>query len=343
VIAGGAAANPFVTHHNALDMNMFLRIAPELFLKRLIVGGMNRVYEIGRLFRNEGVDLTHNPEFTTCEFYAAFLDYNDLLEMTEEWVNFCVRTLFDGKEEVEIRKKENPSEFVTVSFKRPFRRVSFMDALSKAMGVTFPEDLSSEETNVFLRDLAKKNEVPCTPPFTTARLLDKMAEKYLEPDFLNPTFLCDQPAIMSPLAKYHRENPQWTERFELFVNYTELANAYTELNDPRVQRDRFGSQAQAKAQGDEEATLIDEYFCKSLEYGLPPTGGWGFGIDRFVIMMSQAPTIQDVILFPTLRPEITNPTALGTGAPIVGADGVAKETPAEETQPEASSSSTASQ
>ncbi|KAK2964316.1 putative Lysine--tRNA ligase [Blattamonas nauphoetae] len=303
VIAGGAAAKPFVTHHNQLDLDMFLRIAPELYLKRLIVAGMNRVYEIGRLFRNEGIDLTHNPEFTTCEFYAAFLDYNDLMEMTEEMVNGLVKRLFNGKEKVEIRSKADSNVMVEVDFSRPFRRIHFIPDLEKAMGVTMPADLGSEETTEFLKKACKERNIEWPNPPTTNKLLDTLAEKYLEPHCLNPTFICDHPAIMSPLAKYHRDNAQWTERFELFVNFTEWCNAYTELNDPIVQRKRFEDQAKAKAKGDEEATTIDEYFCRSLEYGLPPTAGWGMGIDRLAMMLSQAPSIQDAILFPTMKPE----------------------------------------
>ena len=215
-----------------------------------------------------------------------------------------------------------------------------MTALAEAMNVTFPEDLSTEETNQFLQNLVKERGVKVAPPLTTARLLDKLAEAYLEPSFVSPVFLCDHPAIMSPLAKYHRNNAQLTERFELFVNHTELANAYTELNDPVVQRRRFEEQAAAKAQGDEEATLIDEYFCQSLEYGLPPTAGWGLGIDRLAILLSQASTIQDVILFPTLRPEVINPTLLAARAAQAAlaaqntesAQATTTETPAEQPQ-----------
>ncbi|KAA6382384.1 MAG: putative Lysine--tRNA ligase [Streblomastix strix] len=318
-IAGGAAAKPFITHHNQLNLDMFFRVSPELFLKRLIVCGYERVYEIGRLFRNEGIDQTHNPEFTTCEFYAAFLDYNDLMELTEELLNGLVKKLFNGEEEIFIRvkkeeapvdekekekekenddeEKEEKVELVKVSFKRPFRRIKFIPYLEEKTGVKFPADLWSDEANKQLDELAKLHKVEVAPPRTTTRLLDKLAERYIEVECLNPTFVIEHPGVMSPLAKYHRHNTQLTERFELFVIFTELCNVYTELNNTVVQRQRFGEQADQKAQGDEEANAINEYFCKSLEYGLPPTAGWGMGIDRVVLMLSQAHTIQDVILF----------------------------------------------
>jgi len=305
MIPGGAAAKPFVTFHNDLKMRLYMRIAPELYLKQLVVGGLDRVYEIGRQFRNEGIDLTHNPEFTTCEFYMAYADYNDLIRMTEEMLSGMVKEITGGyKISYHANGRDQPP--VEIDFTPPFRRISMIKGLEE-VGIKIPfSDLSSEETRQFLDDECKKRNIVCGEPRTTARLLDKLVGEYIEVQCINPTFICDHPEIMSPLAKYHREYPSLTERFELFVNTREVCNAYTELNNPHVQRDRFAQQAKDKERGDEEAQLIDETFCTSLEYGLPPTGGWGLGVDRLTMMLTNTTNIKEVILFPAMKPNEAN-------------------------------------
>ncbi|KAG9377674.1 hypothetical protein A1F94_012077 [Pyrenophora tritici-repentis] len=299
-IAGGATARPFKTYHNELDMELYMRIAPELYLKELVVGGLERVYEIGRQFRNEGIDLTHNPEFTTCEFYMAYADYNDVLNMTEELVSELVKEVTGSYETVYHTQS---GEVYNVNWARPWRRVEMIPALEEATGEKWPPatELHTEETNKFLKNVLKKVNVDCSEPRTNARMIDKLVGEFIEETAINPTFIIGHPEVMSPLAKYHRDIPGLCERFEAFVCKKEICNAYTELNDPFDQRLRFEEQANQKAAGDDEAQLIDETFCQSLEYGLPPTGGWGMGIDRLVMFLTDHYTIKEVLTFPFMK------------------------------------------
>ena len=305
VIAGGATAKPFVTHHNDLDMDMFMRIAPELFLKELVVGGMDRVYEIGRQFRNEGIDMTHNPEFTTCEFYQAYADVYDIMDMTELMFSEMVKEI-TGSYIIQYHPDPNDTEKTyELNFTRPWQRMNMIEELEKVFNVTFPagDQLHTAETGEFLKKVLADNKLECPPPLTNARMLDKLVGE-LEDMCISPTFIFGHPQMMSPLAKYSRDQPGLCERFEVFVATKEICNAYTELNDPFDQRARFEEQARQKDQGDDEAQLVDETFCNSLEYGLPPTGGFGCGIDRLAMFLTDSNTIREVLLFPTLKPDV---------------------------------------
>ena len=301
-IAGGATAKPFVTHINEYDTNLFMRVAPELYLKMLVVGGIERVYELGKQFRNEGADLTHNPEFTTCEFYEAYADVYDVMNRTEELVSGLV-TAITGGHKTTYHPDPNKDEVFEVDWSAPWKRIDMISALEEATGETFPpgEKLHTTESNTFLKSILKKTKVDCSPPQTNARMLDKLVGEFIEEKCINPTFITGHPQMMSPLAKYHRDRPGICERFEAFVCKKEIVNAYTELNDPFDQRLRFEEQARQKDQGDDEAQLIDENFCESLEYGLPPTGGWGMGIDRMVMFLTDNYTIREVLAFPYMR------------------------------------------
>ena len=285
---GGAAARPFVTHHNALDRPFYLRIADELYLKRLLVGGFERVYEIGKDFRNEGVDRSHNPEFTMLEFYEAFSDYRDMMDGVEALLQHVAREAV-GSEEVLYQGR-------TVSFASPFRRLSFVEALEAELGAS-PLDLSHEE----LRSRAEALELPDLTGAGRGKLLDKLFGELVEPGLQDPTFVVDYPRELSPLAKGKRGDDRLTERFELYVAGQEVANAFSELNDPDEQRARLEDQARLHAEGDEEAHPVDEDFVRALEYGMPPTGGVGLGVDRLTMILTDQASIREVILFPALR------------------------------------------
>ncbi|HID80078.1 MAG TPA: lysine--tRNA ligase [Aquifex aeolicus] len=293
-IASGANAKPFITHHNYLDMDLYLRIAPELYLKRLIVGGYPKVFEIGKNFRNEGVDTTHNPEFTMMEFYAAYWDYKDLIKFTERLFEYLINTVLGGKSKVTFEGME-------IDLKPPFRVVKYFDLLKEGTGKDKDFFLKAEKEE--LVKLARELEVKNPEALTRAKLIDKIFEKVAEPKLVQPTFVIDFPKILSPLAKTHREDPDLVERFELIIGKMEVANAYTELNDPKEQEERFLDQLKEKQAGDDEAMEMDKDFIRALEYGLPPTGGEGIGIDRLAMLFAGVNSIREVILFPAMRPE----------------------------------------
>ena len=289
-LAGGATARPFITHHNAVDVDMYMRIATELYLKRLIVGGFEGVYEIGRNFRNEGMDRTHNPEFTCMELYVQYKDYNWMMSFTEQLLE-KIAIAVNGTTEVKIGDH-------IVNFKAPYRRLPILEAIQEKTGY----DLSTM-TEDEIRQVAKKYGVEDTDKMGKGKLIDEIFGETCEGTFIQPTFITDYPVEMSPLTKMHRSKPGLTERFELMVNGKELANAYSELNDPIDQYERFVEQMKLADKGDDEAMIIDHDFMRALEYGMPPTSGIGIGIDRLAIFMTGQPSIQDVLLFPTMKPE----------------------------------------
>ncbi|HLF45595.1 MAG TPA: lysine--tRNA ligase [Chitinophagaceae bacterium] len=292
-IPGGAAARPFQTHHNALDMPMYLRIANELYLKRLIVGGFDWVYEFSRNFRNEGMDRTHNPEFTILEFYVAYKDYLWMMEITEQLLE-KVAIAVNGSTIVSVGGKE-------IDFKAPYRRITMAGAIKEHTGF----DISNmNEEN--LHNVCKQLHIQTDKSMGKGKLIDEIFSAKCEKHFVQPTFIIDYPREMSPLTKKHRSKPGLVERFELMVNGSEIANAYSELNDPIDQRDRFEDQGKLMERGDDEAMFIDHDFLRALEYGMPPTSGIGFGIDRICMLLLNQPSIQDVLLFPMMRPEKRN-------------------------------------
>ena len=290
-IAGGASARPFITHHNSLDVDMYLRIATELYLKRLIVGGFEGVYEIGRNFRNEGMDRNHNPEFTCMELYVQYKDYNWMMSFTEQLLE-KIAIAVNGSTKVQIGDHE-------VDFKAPYRRLPILDAIKEKTGL----DLASMDEDA-IRAEAKKLGVEDTEHMGKGKLIDEIFGETCEGTFIQPTFITDYPVEMSLLTKLHRSKPGLTERFELMVNGKELANAYSELNDPIDQYNRFVEQMKLADKGDDEAMVIDHDFMRALEYGMPPTSGIGIGIDRLAMFMTGQPTIQEVLLFPTMKPEV---------------------------------------
>lgn len=292
-IAGGAAARPFTTHHNALDIDMYLRIATELYLKRLIVGGFEKVYDMGKNFRNEGIDIRHNPEFTMIELYEAYADYNDMMELMENLVAYVCQKV-NGTTKIMYQDTE-------IDLTPPWRRLSMVDAVKEYADIDFNTIKTDEEAQAIAKEkhLEFKKEIK---DCTKADVLNGLFEEYAEHHLIQPTFLIDYPVEISPLTKKKRGNAAFTERFEGFIFGREVCNAYSELNDPIVQRDRFEQQAKERELGDDEAYMIDEEFMSALETGMPPTGGLGIGIDRIVMFLTDATSIRDVLLFPTMKP-----------------------------------------
>jgi lysyl-tRNA synthetase class 2 len=288
-VASGASARPFVTHHNTLDIDMYMRIATELHLKRLLVGGLERVYEIGRVFRNEGVDTRHNPEFTLMELYQAYTDYNGMMDLTERmYRHVCQEVL--GTTKITYNGIE-------IDFGKPFERITMIDAVKKYAGVDFNEIKTDEEAKA----VAKEHHVEFEDRHKKGDILSLFFEEFAEEHMIQPTFVMDHPIEISPLTKKKPEDPNYVERVEMFINGWEMCNAYSELNDPIDQRERFKAQEEALAQGDEEANTTDEDFLNALEIGMPPTGGIGYGIDRMTMLLTDSQAIRDVLLFPTMK------------------------------------------
>lgn len=292
-VAGGATARPFVTHHNALDMDLFLRIAPELYLKRLLVGGFEKVFEINRSFRNEGISIKHNPEFTMMELYQAYADFNDMMDLTEDLISSLTFELH-GKYEIEYEDRD-------INMAKPWRRVTMKDIVKETTGFDF-DTVSSDEDAI---SKAKEMNIPLEKDrtYTKYGILNLIFEEKVEETLLNPTFITEYPKEISPLSKNQKGETEWVDRFELFISGREFANAYSELNDPRDQKERFEEQVKLKEAGDDEAQGMDLDYIRALEYGMPPAGGLGIGIDRLVMLQTNSASIRDVILFPTLRKE----------------------------------------
>lgn len=290
-IAGGANARPFITHHNTLDMDFYLKIAPELYLKRLIVGGMNAIFEMNRCFRNEGMDLTHNPEFTSIEFYWAWHDYFEVMDLTEELFSFLIDSL--------NLPKILPYGELEIDFSKKFRRIKYLDALHEIGGI--PKEIINDKSRIL--DKLKADGFEANSKLDLGHLQAELFDNYVESKLINPTFIIDFPISISPLSRRSDENPEIAERFELFIAGKELANAFNELNDPLDQYERFKAQIDAKNAGDDEAHEMDEDYCQALGYAMPPTAGWGLGVDRLVMLLLNKQSIRDVILFPAMRPK----------------------------------------
>ncbi len=290
-IPGGAAARPFLTHHNTLDIDLYLRIAPELYLKRLIVGGMEKVYEIGRIFRNEGMSIKHNPEFTMIELYEAYADYHSMMDHAENIINSAVNAVCDN-EVINYQGQE-------INLSKPFKRITMIEAVKNVTGVDFGEFIGD---NAKAQEVAKNLSLEVGPSDTWGNVLNSVFEEKVEETLIQPTFICDYPVEVSPLTKKKNDIPLLVERFELFIAGRELANAYSELNDPIDQKERFEKQMELRDAGDEEANMVDTDFITALEYGMAPTGGLGMGIDRLVMLLTDSASIRDVITFPTMKP-----------------------------------------
>ncbi len=289
-IAGGAAARPFITHHNTLDLDMYMRIAPELYLKRLIVGGLERVYEMGRQFRNEGMDVKHNPEFTTMEVYQAYTDYEGMMNLTEDLISTVTEKVL-GTTKVTYQGEE-------IDLSPGWARMTMMESIKKFAGVDFAATTTDEET----ASLAKSIGVEVEDGMSRGEIISLVFEEKVEDNLIQPTFIYEYPVEVSPLAKRYKDNPAFTERFEVFIKGCEYGNAFSELNDPIDQKDRFMKQVEKREKGDEEANMMDDDFVTALEYGMPPTGGLGIGIDRLVMLLTDSASIRDVLLFPTMKP-----------------------------------------
>jgi len=295
-VPGGATAKPFITHHNTLDMDMYLRIAPELYLKRLIVGGLEKVYEIGRMFRNEGISIKHNPEFTLMELYEAYTDYNGMMDITEQLISSVAKKVL-GTTKIKYQGEE-------IDLTPPWSRLTMLEAIKQHTGVDFSNVKTAQEAKTLAEGLnikIEKGNNCCAP--SKGEIISLVFEERVEDKLLQPTFILDYPVEVSPLTKRKPDNKEYTERFELFIPRREMANAYSELNDPIDQKERFMKQMDARAAGDEEAQMLDDDYVTALEYGLPPTGGLGIGIDRLVMLLTDSFSIRDVLLFPTMRPK----------------------------------------
>lgn len=288
-IPGGAAAKPFVTHHNTLDMDLYLRIAPELYLKRLIIGGLDRVYEMGRMFRNEGISIKHNPEFTLIEIYEAYNDYKGMMSLTEELISTVAKNILGT---TEITYQDNK-----INLSPPWTRMTMVEAVKKYTDIDFEKITSNQEA----QEIAKKKGIDVNNNITKGEILVLLFETFVEEFLVEPTFILDYPVEVSPLTKRKPNNPDFTERFELFIMKREMANAYSELNDPIDQKERFVAQMKKRESGDETANLMDEDFINAMEYGMPPTGGLGIGIDRLIMLLTDSYSIRDVLLFPTMK------------------------------------------